>query len=221
MSSNLGYIVGLIQEGDFKMLLLYILSISLAMFIAVGAHESAHGYVAYKLGDPTAKNMGRITLDPTKHFSLMGALCFFIFGLGWANPVMVNPRNLKNYRRDDILISMAGPFTNLILAFIFYGPLFFISIYTDNIVLNHVFSYLVSVNLSFAFFNLIPIPPLDGFHVISSLFIRKGYKVVDFIQRFSFIILLALLYTGVIDVFMDFLSGVFLPLFFKFYMLFV
>jgi len=221
MSSNLGAIVSMIENGDFKTLLVYILSIALAMCIAVGAHESAHGFVAYKLGDPTAKNMGRITLDPTKHFTLIGALCFFIFGIGWANPVLVNPRNLKNYRRDDILISMAGPLTNLILSFIFYGPLFYIVHYSGNYVLTEVFYYLFSVNLSFAIFNLIPIPPLDGFHVISSLFIRKGYKVVDFIQRYSFIILLALLYLGIIDIVFGFFYGIFDPLFYSFYSLFM
>lgn len=221
MSSNLGNIINMIQEGDFRSLLVYILAMALAMFIAVGMHESAHGFVAYKLGDPTAKNMGRISLDPTKHFTLIGALCFFVFGIGWANPVLVNPRNLKNYRRDDILISMAGPLTNLILSFVFYGAFFFVTIFTENYVLNTVFRYLVTVNLSFAIFNIIPIPPLDGFHVISSLFIRKGYKVVDFIQRFSFIILLVLLYTGVIGRIMTFFYNLLIPLYTRFFMLFI
>ncbi|MBR4079473.1 MAG: site-2 protease family protein [Christensenellaceae bacterium] len=221
MSSNLMNIISMIREGDFRMLLVYILAMALAMFIAVGAHESAHGFVAYKLGDPTAKNMGRISLDPTKHFTLIGALCFFIFGIGWANPVLINPRNLKNYRRDDILIALAGPFTNLILAFIFYGPYYYVFKYTDNYVLNEVFGYLMTVNMSFAIFNLIPIPPLDGFHVISSLFIRKGYKVVDFIRRYSFIILLVLLYTGVIERIFAFFYVIFIPLFKAFYGLFL
>ncbi len=221
MSSNLGYIIGLIQQGDFKMLLVYILAMALAMFIAVGFHESAHAFVAYKLGDPTAKNMGRISLDPTRHFTLVGTLCFFIFGLGWHNPVIVNPRNLKNFRRDDVLISIAGPLTNLILSFLFFGVFFFVTLYTDNLVLNTVCQYLVTVNLSLGIFNLIPIPPLDGFHVISSLFIRKGYKVVDFIQRYSFIILIALLYTGVIGRVMGFFYDLLVPLYMRFFMLFI
>lgn len=221
MYSNLSYIINLISAGDYRMLLVYLLSIALAILIAGSVHESAHAFVAYKLGDPTAKNMGRISLDPSKHFSLVGALCFFIFGIGWLNPVLVNPRNLKNYRRDDVLISMAGPLSNLILSFLFYGLWFFTALHTDNYVLNMVCTYLVTVNLSLAIFNIIPIPPLDGFHVISSLFIRKGYKVVDFIQRFSSIILLVLLYTGIIGTIMDFFYDLLIPLYTKFFMLFL
>lgn len=181
----------------------------------------AHAYVAYKLGDPTAKNVGRVSLDPTKHIDPMGAICFLLFGFGWAKPVMINPRNLKNYRRDDILISMAGPLTNLILAFLFYGVLFFTSIYTDNEVVMTVLSYLVSINLSLAIFNIIPIPPLDGFHVLTSIFVKKSHKVVEILYRYGRYILIALLLTGILDEIMTVLWNWILPLFYGFWSLFL
>ena len=94
--------------------LVYLLSLFLAMCIAISFHEAAHAFVAYKLGDPTAKNLGRMSLDPLRHMDWLGFASFLLFGLGWAKPVMVNPRNLKHYRRDDVLISLAGPVTNLL-----------------------------------------------------------------------------------------------------------
>ena len=90
-----------------------------AVLISLSVHESAHGYVANKLGDPTAKNLGRITLNPMKHFDLLGFLSMVIFRVGWANPVPINARNFKNPRRDMAISAAAGPLSNLCLAFIF------------------------------------------------------------------------------------------------------
>ena len=117
-------LISAFQQG-FVPGLIYLLSLMLAMCVAVSFHEYAHAFVANKLGDPTAKNMGRMTLDPTKHIDLIGLLCFVLLGIGWAKPVIVNSRNLKHFKRDDILISIAGPVMNLLLSFIFYGIWFF------------------------------------------------------------------------------------------------
>ena len=116
-------ISGLIQGlmSDPLSTLLYLLISFLAMCISISFHEWAHAFTAYKLGDPTAKNLGRMTLDPFAHLDLMGAIMFVLFGFGWARPVVVNSRNLKHFRRDDVLISLAGPFMNLLLAFVFTG----------------------------------------------------------------------------------------------------
>ena len=216
-------IIAYISRGDIPGLLIYLLSLLLAMCIAVSFHECAHAFVADKLGDPTAKNMGRLSLDPLKHMNWIGLLCFVFFRIGFANPVIVNPRNLKHYRRDDVLISLAGVVTNLLLSFIFYGILFFIAakVKEPNEILVSVLSMIISLNLSFALFNILPIPPLDGFHVVSSIFIRKSYKVVQFLQRYGFILLLILIITGVIPWLLSTAANWFITLFFKFFSLFI
>lgn len=220
MFSGWRYVLAMLEAGDVSGVAIYILSVALAMLVALSFHECAHAFVAYKLGDPTAKNMGRVTLDPTKHIDPMGAVCFLLFGFGWAKPVMINPRNLKNYRRDDVLISIAGPLTNLILAFLCYGILSAAVVYTDNTVMITVASYLVSINLSLAIFNIIPIPPLDGFHVLTSIFVRKSHKVVEFLYRYGRYILIALMLTDVLDVIMTTVWNWILPLFDGFWALF-
>lgn len=198
--------------------LLYVLSLLFTICIAMSFHEWAHAYAAYKLGDPTAKNLGRLTLDPTKHVDPIGALMFIVCGIGWAKPVMVNPRNFKNYRRDDVIVSLAGPFTNLILAFIFTGIFSFVPFYDGWYV--ELMSMLIGLNISFAIFNIIPLPPLDGFHVVTSIFVKKQFKVVAFLQQYGQWILLALVISGVAGEVLSFVAGGILDLFFGFFSLF-
>ena len=95
--------------------IVYALYLTATVLLSLILHECAHGYVAYRCGDPTAKWMGRLTLDPRKHLDPFGTICMFLLGFGWARPVPVNPRNFKNYRRDDFLVSIAGIVTNLTL----------------------------------------------------------------------------------------------------------
>lgn len=202
--------------------LVYLLSLFLAMCIAISFHEAAHAFVAYKLGDPTAKNLGRMSLDPLRHMDWLGFASFLLFGLGWAKPVMVNPRNLKHYRRDDVLISLAGPVTNLLLAFVFYGITFFtLRAGVSNVVILEILTQIFSLNLSFAIFNIIPLPPLDGYHVLSSLFVRKNYRILDFLNRYSYIILFALMWSGVFTYITSWAGGGLMNLFASFYRLFV
>lgn len=210
-------------QSDPKYALIYLLSTILAMCIAISFHECAHAFVAYKLGDPTAKNLGRMTLDPSKHLDLIGVICFILFRIGWAKPVLVNPNNLKHYRRDDVLISVAGPLTNLILSFIFYGLWFFLCLVNGigGETLSEVLSAICSINLSFALFNVLPIPPLDGFHVVTSLFVRKSYKVVEFLKKWGFLILIVLMFSGVLGTVMNFLFSVFSRWYFAFFALFI
>lgn len=215
------YVIGMLGEGNVQGVVVYILAVGLAMLVGLSFHECAHAYVAFKLGDPTAKNVGRMSLDPMKHIDPIGAICFLAFGFGWAKPVMVNPRNLKNYRRDDILISIAGPLTNLILSFLFYGIYFFVGFYTDNEIVLTVLAYLVSINLSLAVFNILPLPPLDGFHVLTSLFVGRAHKVVDFLYRYGRYILILLLVSGALDSVVGALWDWVFSLFNAFYCLFL
>ena len=171
-----------------------------AIIIGLTVHEWAHAYAAYRLGDPTARNLGRMTLNPLAHFDVFGFLCLLLVGFGWAKPVPINPRNFKHYRRDDIIVSLAGITMNLIVAF------FFTFIYvagvlkwglSDNEAFTSIFLYIVVINLSLMLFNLIPIYPLDGSHVLESLLVRKIPRFFMFMRRYGQFILIALLITGV------------------------
>ncbi len=204
--------------------IIYALGLLLAMLIAIPFHEVAHAFVAYKLGDPTAKNLGRLSLDPMRHFDLFGTLAFLLIGMGWAKPVMVNVSNFKKPRRDDVLVSIAGPAMNLILAFIFYGLFLFIPGLISspaNFYIGRILYTIVSINMVFMVFNLLPIPPLDGFHVVSSAFIRKRYYIVDFLRQYGFVILIVLLFTNVLDPVFNFVIGGLQSLFLSFYSLFL
>ena len=158
-------------------ILLMLLSLPV-MLMALSVHESAHGYAAYKLGDPTAHSLGRITLNPVKHFDLFGFLSMLIFHIGWAKPVPVNARYFKNPRRDFAIVGAAGPLSNICLALIHLLILRLVMIYATNSVVNGTLTegvwmtvlalvvYLlymgVAMNIILAIFNLIPIPPLTA-----------------------------------------------------------
>lgn len=150
-----------------------------AFAFAISFHEWAHAFAAYRLGDPTARNAGRMTLNPFKHIDLFGTLMLLVFGFGWAKPVPVNPRNYKNLIRDDIIVSLAGVLVNMLLAFVFMPlSLYLVQISLEQqstvlSVLAAMVDYFVFINITLAIFNLIPVPPLDGSHVLEDLLIRK------------------------------------------------
>ncbi len=173
-----------------------------AIIIGLTVHEWAHAFAADKLGDPTAKNLGRMTLNPFAHIDLFGFLCLLVVGFGWAKPVPVNPRNFKNYRRDDIIVSLAGIAMNLVVAF-FATILFYFGVYRWNLGSNEafytIFLSIVTVNLSLAVFNLLPIYPLDGSHVFESLFMRYIPKFFMFLRQYGQYILIALLVSGLVS----------------------
>lgn len=148
---------------DFQQLIIDTLIRALALVIAFPIHESAHAWVAYKLGDPTAKNLGRVSLNPFVHLDLFGTILIFLVGFGWGKPVPINPVNFKgNMRKGVILSSLAGPASNIVLAFIFLIILK-ICVYCGLAGIGiTVLTYLVLINLGLAVFNLLPIPPLDG-----------------------------------------------------------
>jgi Zn-dependent protease len=170
------------------------------LLLGLTIHEFSHGYVAYRFGDPTAKDAGRLTLNPLKHLDLFGVLVFFLsqFRFGWAKPVPVNPYNLRNPRVADFWVSAAGPLSNLGQALIF--GLLFRAVSgggqgVPDAVLYFLF-YGVSINLTLAFFNLIPLYPLDGSHMLKSILpAEMAMRLADF-DRFAPFVLIILIFMG-------------------------
>jgi len=172
------------------------------ILIGLTVHEWAHAMAADRLGDPTAKNMGRLTLNPLAHIDPFGFLCLLLVGFGWAKPVPVNSRNFKNFRRDDIIVSLAGICMNLIVALL-ATIAFYVGLYAGNLAGNQAFYSImlaiVTINLSLAVFNFLPVHPLDGSHVFESLFMRRMPRVMLFLRQYGYYILIGLLITGAIS----------------------
>ncbi len=144
----------------------WIIRIPVLLF-AVTIHEYSHGKAALSLGDPTARDAGRLTLNPLPHIDLLGALCLFLFRFGWAKPVPVDVRYFQNPRRDTIIMSLSGPVANLAAAFV--AGLFFRYLMIPWELYLYVLIDMILINIGLGVFNLLPIPPLDGSHVLESL----------------------------------------------------
>lgn len=181
--------------------ILSIAATMLAVLFAITCHETAHGLVAYRLGDPTAKNAGRLTLNPLAHLDPIGALLMLVAGFGWAKPVPVNPFYFKGDRlKGMMLVSIAGPAVNLILSFVAYFILVAGQGFTAIPFLRLFLSYCVSLNASLAVFNLIPIPPLDGSKILAGFLPKQAaYKYLTVVEQYGFLILLVLVMTNVTD----------------------
>jgi Zn-dependent protease len=156
--------------------LIYLLMLTFCILFSLILHEVAHGFVALKCGDPTAKWMGRLTLNPLKHLDPIGTICMLFLRIGWARPVPINPRNFRNYRRDYILVSLAGIVTNLAIFLISTAVTVLIYKHAKAEWLGYVlqlFIMLAQMNLGLAIFNLLPVPPLDGYRFVDQ-FVFKG-----------------------------------------------
>lgn len=144
----------------------WIIRIPVLLF-AITIHEYAHGRAALAFGDPTAKNAGRLTMNPISHIDPIGAICLFLFNFGWAKPVPVNIRYFKNIRSNTIIMAIAGPLTNLAAAFA-AGILIRFFLF-PSVVYVKILLYMIIMNTGLGLFNLLPIPPLDGSHVLENL----------------------------------------------------
>lgn len=178
----------------------------IVLITAFPIHEFAHAFVAYKLGDGTARWQGRLTLNPFKHLDLMGTLCMLVAGIGWAKPVPVNPLNFKNRKLGMALTSLAGPVSNVIIAavaMIICKLLGYSGLYYQNeffYFLLMMFDTICWVNLSLAVFNMIPIPPFDGSRILFYFLPDKYYFMIMQYEQYIMIGLLVILWTGVLDV---------------------
>jgi Zn-dependent protease len=176
---------------------------AVVLLFSVVVHEVAHGYVALLNGDPTAKMLGRLTLNPVPHIDLVGTILVPVLLMishagilfGWAKPVPVNPLNYRNYRWGEFAVSAAGPLSNLVLASIFA---MLVRLNLSNPGLVQLIYFGVSINIILALFNLIPIPPLDGSHVLSILLPRELARLYDYLQPVGFVLILILFYTGIL-----------------------
>ncbi|MCK4758743.1 MAG: site-2 protease family protein [Candidatus Aminicenantes bacterium] len=202
-----------------------------SFLFALTVHEASHAWAAYKLGDPTAYSMGRVSLNPLVHIDPIGTVIFpfimLIMGLvpiGWAKPVPVNPLNLRNPRRDNLWISAAGPASNLTVATISLILIVFLKLINPNVVyflranlsqmggfsrgfyplgvLALILYFMAYVNCLLAIFNLIPIPPLDGSGVLMGFLSEEAIQKYERIRPFGFLILLALIYLGILRILM-------------------
>lgn len=223
----------------------YALYLTVTVLLSLILHECAHGYVAYRCGDPTAKMLGRLSLDPRKHLDPFGTICMFLLGFGWAKPVPVNPRNFKNYRRDDFLVSIAGIVVNLMLFILcaalsvginglmwdrdflsdlhgqlgtleaLVSPYYVVGngIMSGNLDtvwtqfmsapwLRYVQRFLLmmaQVNLSLAVFNILPVPPLDGYHLFNDLLLRGRWQLDHQTFRIAQVVLMVICLSGVLS----------------------
>lgn len=176
------------------------------ILIGLTFHEYAHAFVADRLGDKTPKFQGRLTLNPFVHIDLIGFIMILLVGFGWAKPVETNPNAYKNRNRDDLKVSAAGPLANLLAAFIFaiFSIILYRFAFTNNLmptsvanIITKIFFQTVSINCMLFVFNLIPIPGLDGFHILRDLFPSLYYKISDQIYRYQLIILIAFVATPI------------------------
>ena len=185
--------------------------LAIPLLYSIIIHELAHGWVAYRMGDPTAKYAGRLTLNPVKHLDPIGTAMLFIFGFGWAKPVPVNFSHFQNTRLGLILVSSAGIVANMIFAFLAVLLLRLLAPSPSGSI-GQLLYYLAQINIMLASFNLIPIPPLDGSKILMGFMPERFQYALSRLEPFGFFIIIGLLYLGALDPVIDFFRWIILAL---------
>ncbi len=200
-------------SGDIGLIefITYAISALVVIFLTMPVHEFAHAFAANKLGDPTAKYMGRLSINPLRHIDWLGAACILLFGFGWAKPVPINSRYFKRGKTDVAITAFAGPLSNLVVAFASMILMFLLAfILGDSSFIVYVvtfFNYVAIININLAVFNLVPIPPLDGSKILAAVLPNNLYYKLMQYERYISIIVLVLLYTGILSTPLSIVSG--------------
>lgn len=200
-----------IQQGEYLLAIIAVLSRCFVVFCCLPIHELAHGLMAHLLGDDTAKREGRLSLNPFAHLNPIGTIMIFLFGIGYANPVPINPRNFKNEKGGMALTALAGPLANLLMGFVSVWGFFIFTKFTGSSEIGsavaYFFLYSAQINIMLAVFNLFPIPPLDGSKILAAVLPDKIYYKYMMYERYIMIALMILLFTGVLDTPISFLTS--------------
>ena len=172
-----------------------------AIVIAMVVHEYSHARVAYALGDYTPRLQGRLTLNPAAHVDPIGLLMLFLVHFGWAKPVQINPTNFSNPRRHDFLVTLAGLASNLVTAFV--TLIIFVMLIKFDVGLSEgalvVINLIIIYNINFAIFNMLPIPPLDGSHILRNILPYEMARTYERLEQYSFVFLILILATPILD----------------------
>lgn len=206
-------ILSYMRTGDYAGAIIAVLSRCFVVFCCLPIHELAHGLVANRLGDDTARLKGRLTLNPLAHLNPLGTIMIFLVGIGYANPVPVNARNFKNPKAGMALTALAGPVSNILMGWVSIW-LYYICVYsfksssTFAFAITSFFLYAAEINVMLAVFNLLPIPPLDGSKILAGLLPTKVYFKYMQYERYVMIALFVLLLTGALNGVIGFLTNI-------------
>lgn len=187
------------RELNLATAIIYILSALAVIFLTSPIHEFAHGFIADRLGDPTARYQGRLTLNPFAHIDYMGALGILLVGFGGARPVPVNPYNFRNPKRDMAFVAVAGPLSNVVAAFVCMVLANLVLVTTRTLAFYYVFLFfyfIAQINVRLAVFNLIPVPPLDGSRILAQFLPNRIYYKLMQYERYIYFILIILVFSG-------------------------